>query len=159
MGEASKERLRELTYSGESQMKKGPPMASRPSADFQPLNLFLKMSPRHNGSTLYDSFELQAVTCQLNKAMQMSLASSPTYIRYLQSPLYSQRLDHIRKENANATKKVSYPQVTSTTGNRKARTKETEIVTGGIVARLWKKVKHGVLKNKKKVRAESSQHG
>lgn len=32
----------------------------------------LKVSPKHDGSTLYDSFELRAITHQLNKAIQAS---------------------------------------------------------------------------------------
>ncbi|PQQ20478.1 hypothetical protein Pyn_22277 [Prunus yedoensis var. nudiflora] len=45
-----------------------------------------RLSPRHNGSTLYDSYELRAVTHQLNKAIQLPKHRRPPYMYCLIHP-------------------------------------------------------------------------
>ncbi|CAI9754083.1 unnamed protein product [Fraxinus pennsylvanica] len=64
---------------------------------------------RSNGSNLLDSFELQAVTQQLNRAIRASngLSSSPRLCYLVKSPFYLSRMDRIYKENATMSKKIS----------------------------------------------------
>ncbi|GMJ05795.1 hypothetical protein HRI_004248700 [Hibiscus trionum] len=99
-----------------------------------------KLSPQNNGSNLYDSYELRAVTYQLNRAMQRSSGSSPAYLCYLKSPFYSQCLSR------GNTKRVLCSHLTCATINRNAgnRTKEA---TSGFAAKLWNKVKQGLLRS------------
>ncbi|KAH7550734.1 hypothetical protein JRO89_XS13G0258200 [Xanthoceras sorbifolium] len=118
-----------------------------PNSVDSPIQKELQLTPptHFNTSTLYDSFELQAVTRQLNKAMNGSTASSPTYFSYIKSPFYRQRLDRIYKENARSPKKIGLAN--STTHDRKW---STRAATRGLVTRLWKKVIQGLLWNKQR---------
>ncbi|KAJ4713155.1 putative ATP-binding cassette sub-family D member 4 [Melia azedarach] len=109
---------------------------------------FWRLSPRHNGSTLYDSYELQAVTRQINKAMLGSTGfNSPTYLRFMNSPFYRHRLDRIYRENEKTPKRIVCSIVTGATIGRKVSMRGTRPATAGFVTKLWKKVK-GLLRNK-----------
>ncbi|GFZ03521.1 hypothetical protein Acr_16g0001450 [Actinidia rufa] len=105
-----------------------------------------RVSPKHNGSTLYDSFELQAVTKQLNKALQGSNGPLSPYSLYLKSPYYRQRLDRIYKKNMKKPKSITSRRVESAKVDEKAGARGN----GGFVARLWMKVKRGLLWNNKR---------
>lgn len=109
-----------------------------------------KLTLQHEGSTLYDSFELRAMTRQLNKAIHGSNLPSPPYIRHLNSPLYRLRLDRIYKESAKTPRRISCSQSTDAVVNKRTGMKYTTVDTGGFVTRLWKKVKQGFLRNKQR---------
>lgn len=107
-----------------------------------------RLSPRHNGSTLYDSFELRAVTQQLNRAIQGSKASSsPHYMHCFNSPFYREGLDRIRKASIKTPKRILCSQVScATTRDRKPSTGSTK----GFVSRAWNKVKEGFVRNEQR---------
>lgn len=134
---------------GEGSNPRGSPTSTDSPAEKQlsmTLNPIWRISPRPNGSTLFDSYELQAVTHQLNKAMQ-GTTGSPTYINYIKSPFYRQRLGQIYKENAKTPKKIVCSQAPFSDIDRKVNMRAS---TRGFVARLWKKVKKGLLRNNQK---------
>lgn len=135
MGEVSNQR--------DSPTSAGSPAEKQLSVNLNPI---WRISPRPNSSTLFDSHELQAVTHQLNKAMQ-GTTGSPTYMNYIKSPFYRRRLGQIYKENAKTPKKIVCSQVPF--GNLD-RMVNTRAATRGFVARLWKKVKQGLFRNNQK---------
>ncbi|KAI4343940.1 hypothetical protein L6164_011228 [Bauhinia variegata] len=119
-----------------------------------------KKNLKYNGSDLYDSFELQEMAHQLNKAIQASNASSsayqdmkfplskaiqrsnassPSYVFNLNSPLYLQRLNRIYQEGAKTPRKISHRQVPQKRAGKTART------VAGFTRRLWMKIKQGLL--------------
>lgn len=111
----------------------------------------LKVSPKHDGSTLYDSFELRAITHQLNKAIQASNVSSPPYLCHLKnSPFYRQQLGHIYKKNAKTSRRASSSLPACAVHDKRMSMADTNEGSGGFVTRLWKKVKQGLLRNKQK---------
>ncbi|KAL3513083.1 hypothetical protein ACH5RR_025800 [Cinchona calisaya] len=93
-------------------------------------------SPRNEKSNLYDSYELQAVMKQLNRAIQGSKAPLSPSSYYLKSPVYRRRLDLIYKENAKAPRKVTGSQ----NHDGDVEVKKTAKNTKGL-QQLWKKVK------------------
>ncbi|KAL1541670.1 Avr9/Cf-9 rapidly elicited protein [Salvia divinorum] len=96
-----------------------------------------KLSPKQHGSNLLDSYELQAITRQLNHAIRVSNGSSTPRSFHLKSPFYLHRLDQIYKENSKISKKIS-----STNKSGRASRSRTEAKgTRGFVLRLWNKVK------------------
>lgn len=100
-----------------------------------------------NGSTLlYDSFELQAVTRQLNKAMAIgsTTAFSPTYLSYIKSPFYRQRLNRLHKENSKIPK-IELQPANFETEDRRNKGKPT----AGVVQKLWKTFKQRLQRYKK----------
>ncbi|EEF47791.1 conserved hypothetical protein [Ricinus communis] len=107
-----------------------------------------RLTPRHNGSTLYDSYEFRAVTEQLNKAMQSLNSSSPTFMSYLKSPFYSHRLDSIYKENSETQKRIMCSRINQRYSDKKASRKGSRVMSGGFASRLWKKIKEGLLWSK-----------
>ncbi|KAL7161238.1 hypothetical protein ACSBR2_041815 [Camellia fascicularis] len=109
-----------------------------------------RVSPKNNGSTLFDSFELQAVTKKLNRALQGPNSNHPLspYSYYLRSPLYRQRLGNIYRENAKTPKRIASRRVDRARVDGKAGGKDTGGGRGHFVIRLWKKVKRGFLWNK-----------
>jgi hypothetical protein len=117
--------------------KASSPMTTPTHTHFWAVSPILKLSPKHGGSTLYDSFELRAITHQLNKAIQGS-----------KSPFYHQQLDRIRihRENVKTPRRISL----SARDNKKMSMTDTSEGSGGFVTRLWKKVKQGLLRNKQK---------
>ncbi|XVF54408.1 hypothetical protein PTKIN_Ptkin05aG0178000 [Pterospermum kingtungense] len=142
--ETSKERARPLPPGRET--RPPPPLNSPNYSRLRNLNPNTRLSPRKNGSTLYDSYELRAVTYQLNRAMHRSSGSSPAYLCYLKSsPFYSQCLDRVNRENSTAPKRVLCSHLTCATINRNASSRRTKEVTRGFAARLWNKVKQGLL--------------
>ncbi|KAK8604565.1 hypothetical protein V6N13_099501 [Hibiscus sabdariffa] len=138
MGETSKDRSTQPPPSIKI------PKETRPTytGHLQTLNPITRarLSPRNNGSDLYDSYELRAVTYQLNKAMQRSSCSSPAYLCYLKSPFYSQCLSR------GNTKKVLCSHLTCATIHRNASNR-TKGATRGFAAKLWDKVKQGLLRS------------
>ncbi|KAE8730883.1 Diacylglycerol kinase1 isoform 1 [Hibiscus syriacus] len=117
----------------------------------QTLDPIARLSPRKNGSTLYDSYELQAVSYQLNKAMQLQRlsCSSPAYLCYLKSPLYSQCFSREDK------KKVLCSHLTCAAINRNAASNmRTKKVAGGFAAKLWNKIKQRLLRSNIKLRKD-----
>lgn len=124
------------------------PFSPAPKVHGQAQNRILRLSPHYDGGIFYDSFEIQAVTHQLNKAMQRSTgSSSPAFLCYLQSPLYRKCLDRISKDTAKTPKRLSCSKLTSgsrvSVPRRKAATAGP--VTKGFLVRLWKKAKRGLL--------------
>ncbi|KAA8542533.1 hypothetical protein F0562_023685 [Nyssa sinensis] len=101
----------------------------------------LTPAQHHNGSTLYDSYELQAVTKQLNRALNGSNGPLSPYSYYLKSPFYRQRWDHIFKENSKTPKRIKC-------SNAALDVKASVGGTRGFVMRLWKKVKRGFTRSK-----------
>ncbi|XVF08990.1 hypothetical protein REPUB_Repub07fG0051600 [Reevesia pubescens] len=146
MGETSKEKVRPPP-SRKIPRETRLPFSSPTYGHLQTLNPISRLSPRDNGSTLYDSFELRAVTYQLNKAMQRSSGSSPAYLCYLKSPLYSKCLDGVNREYSRAPKRVLCSHLTCATINRNACNRRTKEVTRGFAAKLWNKVKQGLLRS------------
>ncbi|XAR49993.1 hypothetical protein NMG60_11004190 [Bertholletia excelsa] len=107
-----------------------------------------KLSPnhKHGGSILYDSFELKAMTKQLNKAILGSNAPISPYSYYLKSAFHRQRLDRIYREGANGAGRIS------------SRRRDDNVAVDakcpkGFVARLWKVVKRGLLRSGQKQEA------
>ncbi|KAH1074604.1 hypothetical protein J1N35_026932 [Gossypium stocksii] len=117
------------------------PFTSPTYSHLQTLNPATRLSLRNNGSSLYDSYELQAVTYQLNKAMRQPSGSSPAYLCYLKSPFYSQC---VNRENS---RKVLCSHLTCATININARNRRTKEVTRGFAAKLWNKVKQRLLRS------------
>lgn len=144
--ETSEERGRPPPMGRETRLPFNSPNYSR----LQTSNPISRLSPWNNGSTLYDSFELRAVTFQLNRAMQRPSGSSPAYLCYLKSPFHSQCLDRVNRENPKATKKVLCSHLTCATINRNASNRRTKEVTRGFAAKLWNKVKQGLLRSNNK---------
>ncbi|KAK7330307.1 hypothetical protein VNO77_24497 [Canavalia gladiata] len=122
-----------------------------------------KLNFQYNGSDLYDSFELKQMSFQLNEAIQISKASSPVYqemthklnkaikgsnasspgyVFHLNSPFYRRHLNRIYKQSTKTPRRISSPQVP----DRRERRRETR--EKGFVARLWFKVKRGLLGKK-----------
>ncbi|PON68950.1 hypothetical protein PanWU01x14_092670 [Parasponia andersonii] len=107
------------------------------------------LSPNYKGSSLYDSYELQAVVHQLNKAIQGSKAFSPPYIYNLKSPFYRKRLNRIYRENRESPKTLTCSNLSSsTTLDDITSNRGAWMVTRGVVTRLWEKVKRGLQRSK-----------
>ncbi|KAF3438114.1 hypothetical protein FNV43_RR20870 [Rhamnella rubrinervis] len=109
----------------------------------------LRFGPKNNGSTLYDSFELQAVTEQINKAIQGSKMFSSPYLSSLRSPFYQQRLDRIYRESIKMPKRISCPRISCKILDEKPGKKGAVGVARGVVTWMWKKVKQGFTRNRK----------
>lgn len=102
-------------------------------------------SPRQRGA-LYDSFELLAMTRQLNKAIQGSgttASSSPPFKFIPNSSFYKLQVNQICKENGGSRRRVSTYQLLPGAMPEK-RHGINEGGAPGFVARLWKKVKQGL---------------
>lgn len=108
------------------------------------MNPTLRFSPRNNGSTLYDSFELQAVTEQINKAIQGSKMFSSPYLCSFSSPFYQQRLDRIYRKGTKTPKRISCPRISCKILDDKLSNKGAVGVTRGVVTWMRKKVKQGL---------------
>lgn len=107
------------------------------------LSPILRTSTENNRSNLYDSYELQAVVKQLNRAIQGSKAPLSPSSYYLKSPSCRRRLDHIYKENA-APRKITGSQNHSGDVEMKATAKNYQGLQ-----QLWKKVKQTfIVRNK-----------
>ncbi|ESW27245.1 hypothetical protein PHAVU_003G185900 [Phaseolus vulgaris] len=115
-----------------------------------------RLNIEYNGSDLYDSFEFKQMTLQLNKAIQTSKASSPTYqemahklnkaiqgsnasspsyVFHINSPFYRRHLKRIYKQNTKTPRRISSPKVP----DKRACTRGPR--EKGFVTRLWFKVK------------------
>ncbi|OVA00769.1 hypothetical protein BVC80_9083g61 [Macleaya cordata] len=117
--------------------------------NFKPLTTPIwKLSPRNGGSTLYDSYELRAVTQQLNRTIRCSQTCSSTYPSQLKSPFvpFERRLDRIYKENAKTPKRVVCSR---SVGGAISKAKLGK--TKSFIPRLWKKVKRTFLRSNKQV--------
>lgn len=134
-----------LTYSSSS-----PP--SGHAVQLPTRNPFWRLSPWHNGSVLYDLYELKAVTHQLNKAIQQASAataptSSPPFASHVNSPYCRQLRDSIYKQNTKMQRRISSGQVVAAVacdGSPSAGGAK------GFVTRLWKKLKQGFFRSKQK---------
>ena len=74
-------------------------------------------------------------TTDVNKAIQSSNASSPSYVFHINSPFYRRHLKRIYKQNTKTPRKISSPKVPDKRAcTQRAREK-------GFVTRLWLKVK------------------
>jgi len=136
------------------------PVTPPTNAHFWTVSPINKLTLQHEGSTLYDSFELRAMTRQLNKAIHGSNVSSPPYIRHLNSPLYRLQLDRIYREGAKTPRRISCPQSTNAVvDKRTGGMKYSGVDTGGFIMRLWKKVKQGLLRNKQRKEGSPDKHG
>ncbi|KAH6807743.1 Avr9/Cf-9 rapidly elicited protein [Perilla frutescens var. frutescens] len=103
-----------------------------------------KLSPKHNGSNLLDSYELQAITRQLNHAIRASNSPSTPRSFHLKSPFYLHRLDRIYKQNSKTSKKISTSKKNGGVSESRTEAKGTR----GFVLRLWNKVKCGLVRGK-----------
>ena len=112
----------------------------------------LRFSPRNNGSTLYDSFELQAVAEQINKAIQGSKMFSSPYLCSLRSPFqaHQQHLERIYSKSIKMPKRISCPRISCKILDDKPGNKGTVGVTRGVVTWMWKKVKRGFSRNRQR---------
>ncbi|KAL3575181.1 hypothetical protein D5086_023282 [Populus alba] len=144
MGEALKEM--KLPNSRDIRVEE-PPIIPPSHVHLQTLKPILRGSPHVSGSILYDSYELRAVTNQLNQAMQ-GYNGSPNLLSFLKSPLYSQRLDRIYRQNSKSPKGITYPKLAHVSFDRKASTTCTKSASGSLVSRLWQKVKKGLSRTK-----------
>lgn len=106
------------------------------------LNPLWRLSPWHNGSTLYDAYELRAVTHQLNRAVQGSNHSLVSPFNMV-SPFCQQRLESMYKENAKPSKRISYCKYACSSQDNRGGLRGNR----GIIMRLWKKLKRGFIKN------------
>ncbi|KAI4335922.1 hypothetical protein L6164_014518 [Bauhinia variegata] len=104
----------------------------------QPVARTGKINLKYDGSDLYDSFELREITYQLNKAIQGSNASSPSYPLNLNSPFYRHQLNRIYREGAKTTKRISHQQIPDKSACRSGT------AVAGFATRLWMKVKQGL---------------
>lgn len=102
-----------------------------------------RLSPRHNGSDLYDSFELQAVAKQLNRALVKASAGSfsPKSSGVLKSPFYSKCLGGVYKQNAKASRRISCSQIRDEAVENRADC--------GIFLRFWNMAKKGFQRSKR----------
>ena len=141
MGEASKQI--DIERSGTTTAHQSQPVATTP---------VWKLSPTHNGSTLYDSFELRAVIQQLNRAIQGSKSSSsPPYMYCINSPLYREGLNQMHKASDKPPRRILCSTV-STTCDRKLSAEPKK----GFASRAWNIVKRGLVRNKQRnIRAVS----
>lgn len=105
-----------------------------------PTSMF-DVSPRNNHSNLlYDSYELQAVIKQLNRAIQGTKGnpvSSGLY--YMRSPYYRPHIDNICKESARIPKRISSSQKGDRDAGSKAYPPGSTANKG--FQQLWQKVK------------------
>ncbi|EXC33550.1 hypothetical protein L484_006115 [Morus notabilis] len=107
-----------------------------------------RLSPNYKGSALYDSYELQAVVHQLNKAIQGSKAFSPIGLK---SPFYRKHLNRVNRENKSPRRLTcsAFSSATTLDDNKKGN-RGAWVITRVVVTRLWMKVKQGFLRNKNK---------
>ncbi|OIT29308.1 hypothetical protein A4A49_54826 [Nicotiana attenuata] len=117
--------------------------AATPACVLSPL---FRLSPRHNGSDLYDSFELQAVAKQLNHALiKASTGSfSPKSSGVLKSPFYNKYLGGVYKQNAKASMRISCSQIRDEAVDNRADCRSTM----NIFLRFWSVAKLGFLRSK-----------
>lgn len=130
--------------SGEKQLA----MNSTTYFHFQPLTPIWRLSPCNSGSTLYDSYELRAVSHQLNRALQGSQAPPSLYFHPSNSPFhnpYRRCLDHMYRENAKTPKRITGSQLVGETVDAKPSSQSTR----GFIPQLWKKLKRTFLRSKK----------
>lgn len=124
------------------------------------LSPICRLSPNYKGSALYDSYELQQVVHQLNKAIQGSKPfSSPPNITNLWSPFHRKRLSRIYGQNRSSPKRLTCSNLSSTATTKTLDGKTRSgawVVTKGVVTSLWKKVKQGFLWSKERENASSS---
>ncbi|GMN54252.1 hypothetical protein TIFTF001_023379 [Ficus carica] len=106
------------------------------------------LSPNYKGSALYDSYELQQVVHQFNKAIQGSKAFSPLGLK---SPFYRKHLDRVHGANK-SPKRLTCSGFSSatTTDSQKNGNRGAWVITRVVVTRLWMKVKQGFRRNKHK---------
>lgn len=118
--------------------------AATPACILSPL---FRFSPRHNGSDLYDSFELQAVAKQLNRALVKASAGSfsPKSSGVLKSPFYTKCLGGVYKQNAKASRRISCSQIRDETVDNKADCRSTM----NIFLRFWNMAKKGFQRSKR----------
>lgn len=108
-------------------------------ANFWKVNPIRKLSLRSNGSTLYDSFELRAMTHQLNKAIQGSSMSSLPYMHHLKSASWCRQIERINSKSTNTSGAISCTQSTHAFLDER-KTRSCSAGRGNIISRLWKKV-------------------
>lgn len=102
---------------------------------------------QHNGSELYDSFELQQVVKQLNLAVVKASAeaSSPITSALLNSPFYIKCLGRTCKLNVKASRRISFPQIRNGGGVQNRVHCESK----SIFQRFWNIAKQGFLRAKR----------
>ncbi|KZV23281.1 hypothetical protein F511_02182 [Dorcoceras hygrometricum] len=118
-------------------------ISKSPNSPAYTLTPIYKLSPNYNGSNLLDSYELKAITRQLNRAIRASHGVWSPRSFYLKSPFHVNRLKQIYKESAR--KKISCPK---TSGSEREITKESK-GSRGFMQKLWQKVKRGLIGGKK----------
>lgn len=139
-----------LTTTTEIQTQKQSSKGSQNNGQSEAMSPALRFSPKYNGSILYDSYELRAVTKQINKAIQGSKVFSPRYLCSLRSPFYRQQLNRIYKESTNTPKRILCPRDSCKTLDNQPSNKGAMGITRGVVTWMWKKVKHGFMRNRQR---------
>lgn len=94
-----------------------------------------KLTPGNNSSkmsNLYDSYELQAVSKQINRAIRGSKSPLSPYSYYMNLTPYRSR-----QSSCLTTKRICYPQLESKTHNPQLNCKGNR----GILSRIWRRIK------------------
>lgn len=139
-----------LRTTTEIQTRKQSSKGSQNNGQSEAMSPTLRFRPMYNGSILYDSYELQAVTKQINKGIQGSKVFSTHYLCSLRSPFYRQQLNRIYKESTNTPKRILCSRDSCKTLNNQPSNKGTMGITRGVVTWMWKKVKHGFMRNRQR---------
>ncbi|WOH05329.1 hypothetical protein DCAR_0624745 [Daucus carota subsp. sativus] len=113
----------------QKQVNSPSPITQSPIWKLTPGNSSSKMS------NLYDSYELQAVSKQINRAIRGSKSPLSPYSYYINLTPYCSR-----RSSRPTTKRICYPQSESRTLNPKMNSKGN----GGLFSRLWKRIKSGL---------------
>lgn len=101
-----------------------------------------KITPGNNSSkmsNLYDSYELQAVSKQINRAIRGSKSPLSPYSYYMNLTPYCSK-----RSSCLATKRIRYPQLESKTHNPKMNSNGNR----GTFSRIWKRIKAGLANSK-----------
>lgn len=101
-----------------------------------------KLTPGNNSSkmsSLYDSYELQAVSKQINRAIGGSKSPLSPYSYYINLTPYCSK-----RSSCLTTKRICHPRLECRTHNAQMNCKGN----GGILSRLWKRIKAGLTSSK-----------
>ncbi|KAL8098100.1 hypothetical protein AgCh_031025 [Apium graveolens] len=101
-----------------------------------------KLSPGNNSSkmsNLYDSYELQAVSKQINRAIRGSKTPLSPYSYYINLTPYSSR-----RSSCLTTNSICHPQLETITHDQHLNCKGNR----GILSRIWRRIKAGLANGK-----------
>ncbi|KAF5190779.1 hypothetical protein FRX31_019632 [Thalictrum thalictroides] len=129
---------RELPSITHNSVEKELTMTPAPYFNFQTHKPVWKLSPWNGGSTLYDSYELRAVTQQLNRTIQGSQTMYSPCLNHTKF-IYPFRgyLDRVYKENAKTPKQLT----ASKSGDSAVKDKPKSLGMRKFMPRLWRTFK------------------